>query len=202
MAGFLAKLFGKKDNGQGNLKGMSLNEAELILAKIKNEVMNLVSKGKHLDESKNMLREEIRRKEQKYNELMDEYIRIKDGLEKNVLLGDLATLENELEGVRRRVNGLNQSCSDNARLIQTMKQACEWLEAAISAGASPKELAEIINEVAQIGEVADIRMGFLEGEGDKLGGKTTTAEFDANCEKVLAKIEARKAANVSADSQK
>jgi hypothetical protein len=45
-------------------------------------------------------------------------------------------------------------------------------------------------------------MGFLEGEGDKLGGKTTTAEFDANCEKVLAEIEARKAANASADSPK
>lgn len=201
MAGLFSKLFGKKDDASEQQTESPVSEAERKVNEIRNEVMNLESKGRAIGADMDRLRAEIRQKEQANQKLMDEYESLEDGLEKEMVMGRLTAYEEELEGLRRRVNGLSKAWGENAKLIQTMKQAREKLQAAVSAGRPPDELARIIQEVAAQGENYNIGVGLVSEAADELGGASSDATTDANREKVLARLAARKGKSAQPASQ-
>lgn len=201
MAGLFSKIFGKKDAAPEQQTESPLSEAERKVNEIRNEVMNLESKGRAIGADMDRLRAEIRQKEQTNKKLMDEYESLEEGLEKEMVMGRLTAYEEELEGLRRRVNGLSKAWSENAKLIQTMKQAREKLQAAVSAGRSPEELSRIIQEVVAQGENYDIGVGMMSDAADALGGVSLDATADANREKVLARLAARKGKSAQPASQ-
>lgn len=192
MAGLFSKIFGKKDDASEQPVEYPLSEAERKVNEIRNEVMNLESKGRAIGADMDRLRTEIRQKEQANQKLMDEYESLEEGLEKEMVMGQLTAYEDELESLRRRVNGLSKAWGENAKLIQTMKQAREKLHAALSAGKSPEELSRVIQEVVAQGENYDIGVGMMSDARDALGGASADATADANREKVLARLAARK----------
>ena len=201
MAGLFSKLFGKKDDASEQQTESPVSEAERKVNEIRDEVMNLESKGRAIGADMDRLRAEIRQKEQANQKLMDEYESLEDGLEKEMVMGRLAAYEDELEGLCRRVNGLSKAWGENAKLIQTMKQVREKLQAALSAGRPPEELARIIHEVAAQGSDYDIGVGLVSEAADELGGASSDATTDANREKVLARLAARKGKSAQPASQ-
>ena len=201
MAGLFSKLFGKKDDASEQQTESPVSEAERKVNEIRNEVMNLESKGRAIGADMDRLRAEIRQKEQANQKLMDEYESLEDGLEKEMVMGRLTAYEDELEGLRRRVNGLSKAWGENAKLIQTMKQVREKLQAALSAGRPPEELARIIHEVAAQGSDYDIGVGMVSDAADELGGASLDATTDANREKVLARLAPRKGKSAQPASQ-
>lgn len=201
MAGLFSKLFGKKDDASEQQMESPVSEAERKVNEIRNEVMNLESKGRAIGADMDRLRAEIRQKEQANQKLMDEYESLEDGLEKEMVMGRLTAYEEELEGLRRRVNGLSKAWGENAKLIQTMKQAREKLQAAVSAGRPPDELARIVQEVVAQGENYNIGVGLVSDAADELGGASSDATTDANREKVLARLAARKGKSAQPTSQ-
>lgn len=201
MAGLFSKLFGKKDDASEQQTESPLIAAERKVNEIRDEVMNLESKGRAIGADMDRLRAEIRQKEQANQKLMDEYESLEDGLEKEMVMGRLTAYEDELEGLRRRVNGLSKAWGENAKLIQTMKQVREKLQAALSAGRPPEELARIIHEVAAQGSDYDIGVGLVSEAADELGGASSDATTDANREKVLARLAARKGKSAQPASQ-
>lgn len=201
MAGLFSKLFGKKDDASEQQTESPLIAAERKVNEIRDEVMNLESKGRAIGADMDRLRAEIRQKEQANQKLMDEYESLEDGLEKEMVMGRLTAYEDELEGLRRRVNGLSKAWGENAKLIQTMKQVREKLLSALSAGRPPEELARIIHEVAAQGSDYDIGVGLVSEAADELGGASSDATTDANREKVLARLAARKGKSAQPASQ-
>lgn len=201
MAGLFSKLFGKKDDASEQQTESPLIAAERKVNEIRDEVMNLESKGRAIGADMDRLRAEIRQKEQANQKLMDEYESLEDGLEKEMVMGRLTAYEDELEGLRRRVNGLSKAWGENANLIQTMKQVREKLLSALSAGRPPEELARIIHEVAAQGSDYDIGVGLVSEAADELGGASSDATTDANREKVLARLAARKGKSAQPASQ-
>ena len=201
MAGFFKKLFGGKEDAAAKQPEPQMSEAELKIAEISEEVLNQTSKGKAISADMDKLREEIRQKEAENRRLLDEYESLEDGLEKEMVMGRLTAYEDELEGLRRRVAGLSQAWGRNAKLIQTLKQARERIREAIAAGKSPGELTPIIEDIACLGEELDDETSVLMGAGNHLGGTTAGVGTDANREKVLAKLAARKGAKAPSARQ-
>lgn len=197
MAGLFSKIFGKKEGASEQTPPSPASEAERKLAEIRNTVMDLESKDRAINSDRSRLRAEIRQKEQDYQKLMDEYESLPDGLEKEMLMGDLEKCETELDEFRKRVETLNNAVRDNSTLIQTMKRARERLQAAISAGKSPMELASLLEEIAQEASDADIGLDILKNASDKLGGATSDYATSESRDKVLARLAARKGAKAS-----
>lgn len=202
MAGIFSKIFGKKKDEAPQTPSSPTSEAEHKLAEIRNEVMNLESKGRAINTDMERLRLEIRQKEQENQQLMDEYESLDEGLEKEMVLGRLAAYEEELDGLRNRVEDFSKAWRDNAKLIQIMKRARARLQAALSAGCSPSELAGIIHDVTRLGEGFDIGVDVVEDAGSALGGTTADCATEENRKKALARLAARKGAKVSSASQK
>lgn len=194
MAGIFSKIFGKKETAPEQTQKSPASEAELKLAEIRNVVMDLESKARAIDLDRNKLRAEIRQKEQEHQKLMDEYESLPDGLEKDMVMGDLEKFETELDELRKRVENLNKGSRDNSTLIQTMKRARERLQTAISAGKSPMELSKLLEEIAQEADEADIKIDVIKNAGDKLGGISSDYATSVNRDKVLARLAARKRA--------
>lgn len=201
MAGIFSKIFGKKEDAPEQAPKSPASEAERKLEEIRNTVMDLESKDRAINSDRNRLRAEIRQKEQDHQNLMDEYESLPDGLEKEMIMGDLEKFETDLDELRKRVETLNKASRDNSTLIQTMKRARERLQAAISAGKSPMELANLLEEIAQEAADADIGLDFVKNAGDKLGGTSSDYATNENREKVLARLAARKGAKTSSAPQ-
>ena len=201
MAGIFSKIFGKKEYAPEQAPKSPASEAEGKLAEIRNTVMDLESKARAIDSDRNRLRTEIRQKEQDHQNLMDEYESLPDGLEKEMIMGDLERFETDLDELRKRVEALNKASLDNSTLVQTMKRARERLQAAISAGKSPMELANLLEEISQEAADADIGLDVVKSAGDKLGGTSSDYATNENREKVLARLAARKGAKSSSVPQ-
>ena len=196
MKDFLRKVFFKDDALAVPPKASQGGTAEQRINELRDEIMDLQSKSTAINADRERLRSEIRQKELENEKLLDEYESLADGLEKDMVMGGLESIEGALDGLRERINTLNKALSDNEYLLQVAKQARERLQSAISAGKSPEEIARLICEIAQKGTDYDTEVEIVISAAGKLNGDSsgTDTRANANHDKVRARLAARLAA--------